>query len=182
MIKWARDEIFRFWSCFDISFFPSLYAREPMPKLDFVKVFKKQQGRTEKFLATLFKVQQQGTGIWKHEILQAPWNQWILVAWFQSLAQYSRQIWWLGHRAGWQWLAGRLQGSCIICLCTLVSWLVTVIFAFLNYFGTYMKKKRKYNFVGRLIFLTSNISPLEAGQNVLQCNYMNKGENKYSLK
>lgn len=27
--------------------FPSLWARKPMPKLDFIKVFKKQQGRIE---------------------------------------------------------------------------------------------------------------------------------------
>lgn len=43
-----------------------------MLKLDFVKSFKKQQGRTEHFLATLFQIQQQGTGAWEHEILQAP--------------------------------------------------------------------------------------------------------------
>lgn len=60
LMKWAREEIFRFRSGFERGFFLSFSATEKMPVLDFVKI--KNPNRTESLMATLFQIQQPETG------------------------------------------------------------------------------------------------------------------------
>lgn len=58
-------------------------------------------------------------------------------------------------------------------------WLITVIIALLNYFGTHMQKKKK-SFCRQIHFPYKQYQ--STGSKLVYCNFMYQGENKYPLK
>lgn len=98
--------------------FSSLCGRETMPKLDFVKI--------------KIKTRQNRIALGNAISNTAAWD-WCMGTWNSPGSLKSMNIhcmtsvsgpvtqmdtWWLGHRTIWQWLAVRLKGSSITCLCT----------------------------------------------------------------